>query len=376
MLLHPILKRSIYLILLFLLFFSIVYIGFSYIFPFLLAILIAVCLRPIILTVMNVLRIPYILSCIIVLFFFIFFVFFLLGYILFEMFHGIVYLAEWLPTHSEAFIMMMTDSINEFIIPSIEKAGNWVNKLSPDHQVVIQEQLEDIGKSIAEFIGVWIETFLKALGSLIIRLPGHFTMLFFATLCTFFLCKDWDLFVYWIKKFIPYTFVSIVTSLTKELKKKLFQYTRAQIILLSINFLVILIALNLFQIPFALTISVFITLIDLLPIIGTGIILIPWGIYLLVNDSVTLSIGIFILYLLVILQRQLLEPKLVSSALGIHPLAFIIAIYIGIKALGFTGLWVGPFVLFILTASKEANIFNLIWNYIYYNQLPIKNDEK
>lgn len=292
------------------------------------------------------------------------------------MFHGIIYFADWLPTHSKAFIIMISDSINQFIIPSIEKAGSWINTLSPDQQVMIQEQLEDIGKSIAEYIGVWIEVFLRSLGTLIIGFPGHLTMLFFATLCTFFLCKDWDRFIYWIKKYVPQSLVIIVQSLTKELKRKLFQYSGAQIILLTINFLVIFIALSLFQIPFALTISVFITVIDLLPILGTGIVLIPWGIYLWVNDSITLSIGMFVLYILVVLQRQLLEPKLVSNALGIHPLAFIIAIYFGIKTLGVTGLWIGPFILFILTAAKEAKIFQLIWNYIRYNQLPIKNDEK
>lgn len=374
MYIHPILKRVSFLLITMTIATMLIYISFPLILPLLIAVLFTVILRPIILAVQNLLHIPYLLSCLLVIFFFLFFIILFLGYLLFEMFHGIIYLAEWLPVHLKDLIMSIIEYINHAVIVPLEKAGNWINTLSPDQQVMVQEQLEEIGKSVAEYIGLWIEVFLKSLGSLIIGLPGHFTMLFVSILCTFFLCKDWDRFSSWIKRFVPNKAVTIISSLTYQLKKKLFQYTKAQIILLSVNFLILFFALSLFKIPYALTISAFITIIDLLPILGTGIVLIPWAVYLWTNNQIILSIGIACLYVLVVLQRQLLEPKLVSSALGIHPLAFILAIYIGITALGITGLWLGPMVLFILTACKEAQIFQLLWRYIRYNEIPIKTD--
>ena len=375
MYIHPIIKRVTLLLFMTAIISILLYVSFPLILPFLMAILFTIILRPIILAVQSVLHIPYLLSCLLVIFFFLFFIFLFLGYLLFELFHGIIYLTEWLPVHLKDLIMNIIEHINQTVIPPLEEAGKWINTLSPDQQVMVQEQLEEIGKSIAEYIGLWLEVFFKSLGTLIVGLPGHFTMLFFSILCTFFFCKDWDRLVYWIKKYVPNKVLTIIQLLTVELKKKIFHYTKAQIILLGLNFLTLFIALSLFQIPYALTISAFITVIDLLPILGTGIVLIPWAIYLWANDQVVLSIGLICIYALIVLQRQLLEPKLVSNALGIHPLAFIIAIYIGITTLGMSGLWLGPITLFLLTACKEAQIFQLLWRYIRYNEISFKNDE-
>src|SRR5690625_4867111 len=137
MYIHPILKRVSFLLITMTIATMLIYISFPLILPLLIAVLFTVILRPIILAVQNFLHIPYILSCLLVIFFFLFFIILFLGYLLFEMFHGIIYLAEWLPVHLKDLIMSIIEYINHAVFVPLEKAGNWINTLSPDQQVMV-----------------------------------------------------------------------------------------------------------------------------------------------------------------------------------------------------------------------------------------------
>ena len=71
-----------------------------------------------------------------------------------------------------------------------------------------------------------------------------------------------------------------------------------------------------------------------------------------------------VLYVIVLVQRQIMEPKVLSSNIGMDPLATLISLFVGFKLIGFLGLIVGPITLVILTTLQKANIFHDIWTYI------------
>ena len=75
-------------------------------------------------------------------------------------------------------------------------------------------------------------------------------------------------------------------------------------------------------------------LIDIVPILGTGTVLIPWALYCLLSGDVSLAVGIFIMYVCITSIRQVIEPKLVSAQLGLPPFATIIAMYVGSQIFG------------------------------------------
>ena len=84
--------------------------------------------------------------------------------------------------------------------------------------------------------------------------------------------------------------------------------------------------------------------------------MIPWAILCAINGDLNLGIAIIILLVIMSVIRQLLEPKLVSKNIGIHPIFTLIAMYTGFKVIGVMGLLIGPIVLIIF-----KNIFaNLI----------------
>lgn len=84
--------------------------------------------------------------------------------------------------------------------------------------------------------------------------------------------------------------------------------------------------------------------------------MIPWAIICAINGDINLGIAIIVLLIIMSIVRQILEPKLVSKNIGVHPIFTLIAMYTGFKILGVIGLLIGPIVLIIF-----KNIFsNLI----------------
>lgn len=95
--------------------------------------------------------------------------------------------------------------------------------------------------------------------------------------------------------------------------------------------------------------SIIIALIDALPILGAGSVLIPWILIelILVNNYI-LAVSLFILYITIFLVRQYSEPKLISHGAGMHPLLTLIALYSGFKIFGILGFLYGPIIAAIL----------------------------
>ena len=93
--------------------------------------------------------------------------------------------------------------------------------------------------------------------------------------------------------------------------------------------------------------------VDLLPILGSGTVMLPWGVIEIIMGNVELGLAVIGLLIFISLVRQFLEPKIVSSHLGIHPLYTLISMYIGFKISGVLGLLIGPIVLIII-----LNFFN------------------
>lgn len=86
---------------------------------------------------------------------------------------------------------------------------------------------------------------------------------------------------------------------------------------------------------------------DALPIFGSGTVMLPWAVFLAFSGDLKLAIGIFILWCIMSIVRQFVEPKIVSGSIGIHPIFTLIAMYTGFKFIGIMGLLVGPIVLII-----------------------------
>ena len=99
---------------------------------------------------------------------------------------------------------------------------------------------------------------------------------------------------------------------------------------------------------YPLLIALGIAFVDALPILGSGTVIVPWAIFSALDGDIKLAISIIILWIIMSVVRQFLEPKIVSGKIGIHPIFTIIAMYTGFRIIGILGMLFGPIVLIIL----------------------------
>ena len=95
-------------------------------------------------------------------------------------------------------------------------------------------------------------------------------------------------------------------------------------------------------------------LVDILPVLGTGTILIPWSVYLFFAGDIRTAVGLLILYAVISVLRQILEPKIVGAGIGMHPLLALVSMYVGLKAFGFFGMLLLPLAVVIVKNTIAA----------------------
>lgn len=136
------------------------------------------------------------------------------------------------------------------------------------------------------------------------------------------------------------------------------KYAKSYLIILLITFSELFLGFVLLRIDYALLLSLITAIIDFLPVLGTGIVLVPWSIACFISGNIKRGVGLLVLWGIMYVVRQLTEPKIVSGVMGIHPLLSLFSIYLGYISCGFIGMIIFPILLYIAKESfkKEKSV--------------------
>jgi sporulation integral membrane protein YtvI len=333
-------------------------------YPFIIALIIAFLINPLVNLLEKKGKMPRALSVLVALIIILAIVAGLLTLLIAEIISGTEYLAGVVPQHFNTLIVYIEDFIASQIIPFYDRVTILFNSLDTGQQGTIMDNIQSVGTKIATNVGNFIQNILQNIPNLLGWLPNAATVIIFSLLATFFISKDWYRLGRMFKKILPRRAQTSGKTVFIDLKKALFGFLRAQATLISITTVIVLIGLLILRVEYAITIALIIGLVDILPYLGTGLVFVPWIVYSAVSGNTSFAIGLGILYLIVLIQRQVMEPKILSSSIGLDPLATLIALFVGFKVFGFLGLIIGPVVLVIIKTLHSANVFNDIWTYI------------
>src|SRR5699024_3667875 len=153
-------------------------------------------------------------------------------------------------------------------------------------------------------------------------------------------------------------------------KQTMGNYLKGELKLVFFSALLVYTGLLVLRIDYALTITCFIAIIDLFPFIGTGILFIPWILYMFMTAEYAMVIGLSILYMSVIVQRQLLEPKIRSASVGLSPLAVLFILFFSLRFWGILGLFISPVLLILLGTLHTTGALKNVWRYLKGLNLP------
>ena len=149
------------------------------------------------------------------------------------------------------------------------------------------------------------------------------------------------------------------------LKSSLGKMGKAYALIMLVTFiemsigLTVLRLIGVFQSNYIIMIAIVTAIIDIVPVLGTGTVLIPWAAYSLITGSFGMGVGLIVIYIAITVIRQVIEPKLVAGQLGLSPVVTIAALYFGLKLFGVLGMLITPILVIMLKLLNDEGIIHL-----------------
>lgn len=216
--------------------------------------------------------------------------------------------------------------------------------------VDLPDEFTNITANLQDGIFGILLSFVQSSGSvsMIAAVPKILLGFFIALFSAFFLTKDKAGIHRAFKTHVEPLLGGSLEATKRDLATSLWGYAKTQLILMGYIFLICIIGLYLLHSPYALLLSVAIAIIDALPFFGSGFILWPGAVLHFVLGNNILGIGYLVIYGVVQVVRQLMQPKILGDQIGMHPLLALFSMYFGYRCIGFWGLILGPIVAVVL----------------------------
>ena len=258
----------------------------------------------------------------------------------------------------------------------IEKAGNFFS-VATEGMGDISIWLKNIMGNLNEqtkntFIGFFTDS-IKSIGSTITNILTSFVGGIIKNLPTFFvssavtvvascyIAKDYSLLAKFLYNLINKEKYNKILVIKNIISKNILKLTSGYLILLLITFIELIVGFFCLGIKHPFLVAVIVSLVDLLPVLGTGTVLLPWSLFSFYTDDMTIGIGLIVLYLLISFVRNFSEPKIIGKKIGINPLFTLASMFVGIKVAGIAGLFVFPLVLIVVIEYYKIQLNNENW---------------
>jgi len=325
--------------------FALFYATSGYTFPFIIAFVIAFLMQPVTRFFRNNLKfrnnIPSLLASISV--------FIVIFAVLALLFYSIIYEIKQLLTRLPYVnIDVVLKPAREFL----NEIGVYFEKIDPSFIEKNSSQLANFLKNGMNILGSSLNTFL----SIVLSIPMWITVIFIVILSTYFFSRDMTV--------IKRKFISVFTDSGKQKIEKVWnqglkmltRYIKAYFFIYFLTFIQTLIGFTILGVKYSVLLSIICAIADILPVLGIAVIYLPLSVIYLMTGNYFTGIGIIALFVLISAIRQIVEPKIVSTSLGIHPVATLVAVFIGLKAFGFAGMLYFTFLMVFYKVLKNTRI--------------------
>lgn len=216
--------------------------------------------------------------------------------------------------------------------------------------------LDTLVEQLMDSMSSFLSSALPMAYDAVAKVPNIVLFIIAMLLATFFMTKDYYKIKAFVKAQFSDTIVDKIVIMQKGILEAIGGYVRTQVILMSVTFIICLTGLFIFGIDYALLLAVIIAIVDALPVFGSGTILIPWAVYNFLISNYSLAIGLLCIYGIIFMTRQVLEPKILSTQIGIYALVTVMAVYIGYQLIGVLGLIVGPALVVIVQMLQNVGV--------------------
>ena len=245
---------------------------------------------------------------------------------------GISGLIQWLPKVYENKLLPIVAMVYEWIEQTIRV-------LDPALLSTLEMLLESVLSGLKNLISYLSGIAVDLVSGLATGIPNLILSLLAMIFSTVFVVGDYERIAAFAEKNIPEKAKKFLSNIRIYLTDTLFVVIRSYVLIMLLTFTELSILFSLFGIENAVLKAGLIALLDIMPILGTGGIMIPWAVISLVLGYTKLGIELFIIYGIVTVVRNYVEPKIVGTQLGLHPIITLVAMFVGLRLFGFWGLF-------------------------------------
>lgn len=233
------------------------------------------------------------------------------------------------------------DAMDSFML-WIEQIGTRWGILSPGEGDVRQQIYDALMQMVGNLLTSIASRLPELAAALFAAMPAGMLFLLVSVVACFYFCTDGDHITKAIIGILPRPWQGRIQTANGGARDFGRKYVRAYAILLGLTFLLLFVGFLVLGVDYAFLLALLVAIVDILPVLGVGTVLIPWAIVMLVQKEFYLGFGLLILYLAVALIRQIAEPKLLGKTLGLHPLLTLFATYVGFSLFGLLGMLLAP----------------------------------
>lgn len=252
-------------------------------------------------------------------------------------------------THALPFFAEVTQNLEKIFIDLDPDTLSTLENLA-------QKALDSAGSLISSLSG----TAVSALSGAAVSIPGLFLKLVLLIISTFFIAIDYET----IKAFLVRQLDDKTHNLLWEIKNyvggTLWVCIRSYAIIMTLTFVELSIGLSIVKIDHAVIVALLIAIFDILPVLGTGGIMIPWTVLTAIQGDFRLSLGLLIIYIVITIIRNIIEPKIVGGQLGLHPVVTLSSMFAGAQLFGVIGLFGFPIGLSLLRHLNDRGVIKVL----------------
>ena len=256
------------------------------------------------------------------------------------------------------FANAVPDLVYKKLYPAIWDLGDWVQNILEPIDTTLAQLVNEAGKALGSPLAKYATQFsgwaVKTLATGVISIPGALITIIVTIVSSFYIAADYQTVAAFLKKLIPAAHRNKVVEIVGYAEHAVVVYIRSYLALFLLTAAELWLGFWLLDVPYKTGLSFGIALFDLMPILGVGGILMPWGTIALLMGNLKLGLGIWGLYLAITAVRNAVEPKLVGQQIGLHPLATLVAMVVGLKVAGLPGMMLLPISLVAIMRMRRS----------------------
>ena len=242
-----------------------------------------------------------------------------------------------------------------FVSRSLEAIELQLQEYDPDIVSIMDRVSRELVSSLEKLISNISVSAVRLVSNIITGLPTVILTVIVAVVSTCFAALDFDHLLGYVKSKLPLSFRNTVSTTFTTGVDSIRKILASYIAIMCMSFVELSIGFLLLGVPYAVGLGLLVAVIDIMPILGTGLVLIPWAIIAAILGSYRMALGIAALYIVMVVVRNIVEPKLVGQQMGLHPLVTLVCMFVGLQLFGIPGLFGFPIALSLYTKLARTS---------------------